>query len=212
MHALSSRVTRAVGRGDNVLFLSPSFRAGARAACTDLLAFDDPADKRVLCISFTESVADRRAAWDRYVDDGPDQAVVVDVAAELRADDSPGPSSGDRTPATSFAPTVDRVTSPADLTTIGVRISDRLDDWLPPSPDHQVVGCFESVSTLLQYADTRQTHKFLAALTDRFATADAIAHYHMDPAAHDERTMATITPLFDAVCEPDGDELILRER
>ena len=236
MHALGSRASRRIDRGDNVLVLCPSFEADEPAACVDLLTFDEPADKNVLCISFTESVADRRIIWERYAGSDPERAAVIDVTAEPRPIVSSTDANGngtdtdaetgtdaeadtDTVPHThadsaggSFDPTLERVSSPSDLTTLGVRVTDRLDDWLPATGDDQTVVCFESISTLLQYADRQRTYEFLDAITQRIGTADAIAHYHMDPAAHDDETVARLKGLFDAVCECEAGEWRVRAR
>lgn len=38
-------------------------------------------------------------------------------------------------------------------------------------------------------------------LIKRIEAVDGFAHYHMDPTAHDEKALATLRSLFDAVVE-----------
>lgn len=66
--------------------------------------------------------------------------------------------------------------------------------------------CFHSITALLQYADLSCVFRFLHVLTRHVDTVDGVAHYHIDPTAHDAQTLATIETLFDTVIEyEDGD-------
>jgi hypothetical protein len=70
--------------------------------------------------------------------------------------------------------------------------------------------CFHSLTTLLQYADPQRTFRFVHTLGSRARSCGVIAHYHLDPAAHDAPTVATLEPLFDVVVdltEADGPTL-----
>jgi hypothetical protein len=53
--------------------------------------------------------------------------------------------------------------------------------------------------------------QFLHLLVQRLEKAEAVAHFHLDPSAHDEATIETITELVDTVERPEptrnaGDE------
>jgi hypothetical protein len=50
---------------------------------------------------------------------------------------------------------------------------------------------------MLQYVELDQAFRFLHVVTDRLADADAMAHFHVDPGAHDDETIETLTSLFD---------------
>lgn len=67
----------------------------------------------------------------------------------------------------------------------------------------QLVGYVDSLTTLLQHVDLRRSFRFLQAMTTRLAEPDATVHYHLDPAAHDAKTINTLKQLFDAVVEVD---------
>lgn len=100
--------------------------------------------------------------------------------------------------------------SPSNLTDVGVRITDALDqietDRSSSTADHGVVCCLGSLTTLLQYVDDRRAYRFINAVTSRVATHGGVVHAHLHPALHDQQTVDTMASLFDAVAEPTGDE------
>jgi hypothetical protein len=59
---------------------------------------------------------------------------------------------------------------------------------------------------LLGQFETGDVISFLDAVTTAVADADAKAHYHLDPMAHDSETIWTLEELFDAsIGGPDDD-------
>ncbi|GGL64608.1 hypothetical protein GCM10009039_23180 [Halocalculus aciditolerans] len=54
--------------------------------------------------------------------------------------------------------------------------------------------------------------QFLHVMTVKLSREGAVAHYHLDPDAHDKQTVGTLTQLFDAVLERRDGEWTLRER
>jgi hypothetical protein len=96
------------------------------------------------------------------------------------------------------------MSDPSDLTDLGITISSFLSEW--DSNDNQTVACFHSLTSLLQYADPQRVFRFLHVLTEKFDSSEVVAHYHMDPSAHDQQTINTLTPLFDASVEHDENE------
>jgi 2C-methyl-D-erythritol 2,4-cyclodiphosphate synthase len=91
------------------------------------------------------------------------------------------------------------VSEPGDLTGIGIKMNKALSAW--EDDDARTHVCFDSLTTLLQYVDTRRAFQYLHVTTKRVESAGAIAHYHIDPEAHDEQTLATIESLFSDVFE-----------
>lgn len=95
------------------------------------------------------------------------------------------------------------VPDPADLTGVGMAVS----DWVEARDGGRPAGvCLDSLSTLLQYADSERAFRFLHALTGQFRTAGVDCHVHFDPAAHDERTVAQFRQLFDDVRDERRDD------
>jgi hypothetical protein len=91
------------------------------------------------------------------------------------------------------------VSGPGDLTGIGIKMNKALSAW--EDDDARTHVCFDSLTTLLQYVDTKRAFQYLHVTTKRIESAVALAHYHIDPNAHDEQTLATIGSLFSDVFE-----------
>lgn len=95
------------------------------------------------------------------------------------------------------------IRDPADLTQIGITISQVLADW----EEHpgQTVVCFDSVSELLRHSDPDRVFRFLHILDGRLDGVDATAHFHLDGRNHELATIRTLQSLFDATIEVDDD-------
>ena len=50
---------------------------------------------------------------------------------------------------------------------------------------------------MLQYVPLETAYRFLNWLTDQVRSDEATAHCHIDPSAHDERTISRLSTLFD---------------
>jgi len=102
--------------------------------------------------------------------------------------------------------TVKSVSTPDDLTGLGITLSQAL------STHDDAVVCFDSLTAALQYVDTETAYEFLNALTGHLYAADARAHFHLDPTAHDTTTVDALASLFDAVVERRGGTWSVRRR
>ena len=91
---------------------------------------------------------------------------------------------------------------PSDLTGQGIAIAEAL------SPE--TVVCVDSLGVLLQYVDREQAFQFVHTLGERCAESAAAMHFHLDPAAVDERTVATLSLPMDAVVDVDGGDVTVR--
>jgi hypothetical protein len=83
------------------------------------------------------------------------------------------------------------VDDPSDLVGLTVAVDRYLDRY------EDVTVCFDSVTALLGHVSVERAYKFLNALTERLWRADADAHFHFRPAAHDPQTVQHVTSLFD---------------
>ncbi|MCG1004395.1 MULTISPECIES: hypothetical protein [Halobacterium] len=90
----------------------------------------------------------------------------------------------------------DAVAAPDDLTGLGIAVSERLRD-IPADAEPAV--CVDSLTTLLQYADTDRAYRFLQVLCGRVRAAGGTVHCHADPAAHDAAELDRLVGLFDGV-------------
>ncbi|MFB6163861.1 MAG: hypothetical protein ABEJ31_01755 [Haloarculaceae archaeon] len=191
--ALSSRLAEAA----NILVLAPAFPDGASGVCFDLLADDDPDETAVLSISYRKSPGEWIDDWTETVGTPPATGLVLAVG------DRSHPGEDADLQRTGEPWRIETVEKAADLTGIGIVLSDFL--ATAGERDGPTRLCFDSLTALLQFADLKRTFRFLHVVTGRVKTADAVGHYHIDPRAHDEQTLATITGLFDAVVEVDDD-------
>ncbi|MUV85669.1 hypothetical protein GJ631_03515 [Natronomonas sp. CBA1123] len=91
---------------------------------------------------------------------------------------------------------------PSDLTGLGIAVAESL------RPDTAV--CFDSLTAMLQYADRERAFQFLHALGERCASAEATAHFHLDPEAADETTTAALSTLVDVVVDTEDETVSVR--
>lgn len=178
-------------------------------ACVDLLTLESTDDTNALSITYTQSPCDRLALCEQYAESRPAEAAIINIDVNTRSATSVADDESGEIP-TELR--IDHVSSPTDLTGLGIKITNQLDTWDTEVPSRQIVACFHSVTTLLQYIDLRRSFKFLNILTTRFTNADAIAHYHMDLSAHDEQTISQLSHLFDAILEYENQEWSVRTR
>ncbi|MFB6281147.1 MAG: hypothetical protein ABEH40_03915 [Haloferacaceae archaeon] len=176
-------------RPRSVLLLEGADGEAADRLCIDLLAGERAGETRLLFVTLVDSPEKRMRAWDAAADRRPAEAVAVGMAGARNGPD--GPDGVD----------VRTVSDPANLTRLGVVITGALADLDGEGPS----VCFHSLSVLLQYAPVEQVFRFLSVLNTHLDAAGAAAHFHFDPSIHDDRTLATLRPLFDEVVRADGD-------
>jgi hypothetical protein len=176
----------------NVLVLSSTMDGDARAAFYETLLPDPPESLDVLAIDYRQSPDQWLDEWDRRMGARPKRCTIVSVDETTRS------VSGDATRTVHRGPnTVACLKSPTDLTGLGITISEYLAD---EGSDHTVLT-FDSLTVLLQYVDLQRAFRFFHVLANRVQTVGATAYYHMDPGAHDDQDVATLTSLFDAIAE-----------
>ncbi|QLD91099.1 hypothetical protein HWV07_19435 [Natronomonas salina] len=179
----------------NVLCRAPSFSQGATEICPGLAG----GDRNLLLVSLSGNPERRLEAWKRQ-GDLPRNVAVLSVEQSRGAAAAGGSTGVTRGPGGSTISTA-TVSEPGDLTGIGIKVNQCLSAWEDDDVGTDV--CFDSVTTLLQYVDTRRVFRFLHVLTRRVQSVGALAHYHVDPGAHDEQTLATIEGVFSDVFEYD---------
>jgi hypothetical protein len=178
-----SDITDRLSGARNVL-LEASAMGEGQDVCTSLLV-EDVTEPNVLFVTDTRQPEECVAQLD--------QQAVGEVGVVTVADTVPG---GDEH-------LVGDISTPSDLTGLGIQIEQFLSER--PSP---VVVCLDSLTSLLQYVDHETAYEFLHAVTGQVYAADARAHFHIDPVAHDEQHVAGIVSLFDARVELDGEPTV----
>ena len=179
-----------VGDASNVLLLGPSTESRVEDACIDLLAGSTPGETNVLAVVYETSPAEFVARWSARAGGPPARGGIVAVGDHASVDESVW--------------TTHSVANPADLSGVGIELSDLLSALNGPGGATTAV-CFDSLTALLDHTNLQQAFRFLHVLTGRVESAGAVGHYHVDPDAHDRQTMATVESLFDAVLAVDED-------
>jgi hypothetical protein len=187
-------------RQGNVLLLSESLDPTARHTGFELLTPAEVSEQRVLTISYLDTPGDWLDRWTDRVGTLPAAVRLVAVGETAAGDDDWRSSATEHVAVTRASPT--------DLTGVGIAVSDTLSAW--GETDDPVVVCVDSVTTMLQYAPLPTVFRFLHTLCRRFASVDALAHFHLDPAAHDDRAVARLTQLFDALVRIEDGELTVQ--
>jgi hypothetical protein len=190
--------SRELDQETNVLFLAPSSSHSEEEGCDDLLSAVPTSRANVLGVTYESQGTNRLNAWE-FEEETPARISLINVGDFTR-------SSASRPSKNALPPErieVNTVLDPSDLTTLGIRISEQLSEW--ESTDEQPVVCFHSLTDLLEATELNRAFRFLHLLTRRLSSAGAIAHFHLDPEAYDEKTVETLRPLFDAVLEIDED-------
>lgn len=174
-----------------VLLLAPPHRAHAVSACVRIAAASNPAETRFVSVSYTQDAESLLGDWVEAFDTAPAAMAVVEARGDTA---SPPP-----------AENVDTIAEPpSDLTWLGIRVNEYMTQWHERGVPVSV--CLDSLTSLFQHADTTQGVKFVHRLSSRARNADAVLHYHMDPAAHDDSEVAQVAQFCDTVVSfRDGD-------
>jgi len=188
-----SSLRKVVGDAATTLVCTPSM--SATDGCQSLLSHADEGTT-VIWVSYTRSPA---ACADQYrdaMDGDADEASLLVITVGDTAPDASQPSDV----------SVQSVSAAQDLTGLGVTLSQTI------SAHEDIVLCFDSLTVLMQYVDRETAYEFLNAVTGHLYAADARAHFHLDPTAHDRRTVDALASLFDAIVEREDGEWSVRKR
>jgi KaiC/GvpD/RAD55 family RecA-like ATPase len=96
---------------------------------------------------------------------------------------------------------IKRASSPVDLTGIGVKISQFLEDFWMKKKIRKTRLCMVSLSVILMYSNIQTVFRFLHVFTGRVKNAGAIGLYVVEEGMHDKQAIATLKQLFDGVIE-----------
>ncbi|WP_227356663.1 DUF7504 family protein [Haladaptatus salinisoli] len=195
---MSDPLRESVADGTNVLVRASPLDADGDSKCLDFLAASPPSLSNVLIVSYVRTPEEWLTRWRDYVGELPAQLGVIHVGDTMRsaAASAPQPSASERRPPA----LVEGVASPTNLTGLGIKMSEYLTEW--EDNGNRSAVCFDSLTVLLQYAEDVQTaFKFLHTLIGRVRAARARACYKITPSAHDDRTVATLSSLFDGVID-----------
>ncbi|NHN58797.1 MULTISPECIES: MarR family transcriptional regulator [Halorussus] len=185
---------RQLEESSNVLLLAPLTPTGNRACLELLAATTPPADANIAAVTYTPPPETWISDWRTHIEELPAElafihANTVETSGE---EDTEMPSSV----------SVARV-DPNQPMDIIAPLSEQLTRW--KDNGNQTLVSVQTLTILLEYVDFDTAFRYLHILTHRVQAADAIGFYHMDPDIHDEETINTLKPLFDAVVEVSDD-------
>ncbi|QLG51096.1 RAD55 family ATPase [Natrinema halophilum] len=189
--------------GTNVLVAGPPL-TGKRRITFDILASGANRGDGSIVVTTKDSADKVLESVDDHVNDGVEPDIgVVDCVTKQR-----GIGTIDDDPRIKYA------SSPVDMTGIGIKLSEFLQEFYETRGITENRVLLHSVSTLLMYSDLQTVFRFLHVFTGRIQSADAFGLYVIDSTAHDDQTMNTLKQLFDAVLEleetADGEEPEIR--
>ncbi|MUV90194.1 hypothetical protein GJ629_10075 [Halapricum sp. CBA1109] len=95
---------------------------------------------------------------------------------------------------------VHNVSSPGDLTGIGIGITKALEGLHESGADRGRLA-LSSLSTMLTYTDRKTVFKFCHVLSSRLDAAEYLGLFTIDSGAHDDQTLQVIKQAFDGMIE-----------
>ncbi|WP_126663024.1 RAD55 family ATPase [Haloterrigena salifodinae] len=189
--------------GTNLLIAGPPL-TGKREIAFDILASGANRGNGSIVVTTKDSADKVLETFTDSLEAGVDPDVgIVDCVTKQR-----GIGTVDDDPRIKYA------SSPVDMTGIGIKLSEFLQEFYEGHGLTENRVLLHSVSTLLMYSDLQTVFRFLHVFTGRIQSADAMGLYVIDSTAHDDQTMNTLKQLFDAVIEleepTDGEEPEIR--
>jgi KaiC/GvpD/RAD55 family RecA-like ATPase len=178
-----------VDPGTNVLVSGPPL-TGKRKLGMELLAKGANNGEGSVIVTTRDS-ADRVVADYRSLLDRPDETPfgVVDSVTQHQGR------------AVKDSPTVKYASSPVDMTGIGIKFSEYVEEFYTSRGLERNRVMLDSLSTLLMYADLQTVFRFMHVFTSRIESADALGIYTIESTAHDAEATSTLKQLFDGVVE-----------
>ncbi|MGB9956603.1 DUF7504 family protein [Haloferax prahovense] len=183
-----------VSEQSNILIVGPAETAAEYNLCTQLMTGDSGAANQLL-VSVETAPEEQLNILNNYRVGSVENQTLISVQSY----DASGTIDAADLPIT-----IKTVTKATDLRRIGLLITKSLNEWGESSA--QSTLCVHSLSNLITAVNNNQrVFRFLHILTNRISSAGARAHYHVDPARHDDQTLRTFKSLFDATIEFESD-------
>lgn len=95
-----------------------------------------------------------------------------------------------------FSEQIETVSSPGDLTGIGIEFSGLYQTIYRAGSERVRAGLY-SLSTLLMYSEFQTVSRFVHTVSGRIAATDGLGVFLIDPSTQDERVVSTMTQLCD---------------
>lgn len=193
--------------------MGPMFDTAEADHCSALVNRAPPEQLATIAVSFSQTPEQLASEFDELLGELPACFKLVSVGPQARTADPDEPSDGDRP--TSLAESrggVKTVESHGNLTRLGIRISECLDEIAGRDGVTAKTLCFRSLTPMLVQTDAATVLKFLQTLRGHLASHDVVGHFHLNPAPHDEQVIDLLSTAFDGIIEYDGDEVTIKTR
>jgi len=187
-HVLDFEELEAVRPGSSILISGPAMTGKQRLAY-DILADGAGNGDGAVVVTTSDKAADVAEDFREMVKLDDSQLGVVDCRGEGGAD-----------PQAIDGVSVHQVSSPGDLTGIGIGITKALEGLHNAGRERGQLALI-SLSTMLTYTDKQTVFKFCHVLSSRLDTAGYIGVFTIDSGAHDEQTIQVIKQAFDGLIE-----------
>lgn len=181
----------------NILLLAPALSDGQDTCST--IGQGDGEATTLLVVVLNGSFELSLEGWRRYRQ-LPENVCVVS-SEEMRSASTAMNSTTKLSTDTGEMIQLQSISSPGDLLEIGRGINRCLGTSSVDGGQRHV--CFDSLTTVLNYVDTKPAYQFFHSLLPAMRRQNCIAHFHMDPDAHDEKTVAIIQSLFKSTFQYD---------
>jgi hypothetical protein len=189
----SNRNNALHNNGENVLVLADSINRDADEYCATQLSTSTETTPHLLVVSLDNPPDNRfnSVVGPEFI---PPSNVGIICCDETRGTGACQTAHG---PEIGLGPWITTVSSPGDLTGLGIRIQRALSVW---GEDTEVLQfCFHSLTVLIQYVGDRAAFRFCHLVTRHLHTVGANSYFHLDPKVVDKKTISIFSSLFDRV-------------
>lgn len=193
-------VERNGGDSGNILLHPPDASDHESRPVLDVVR-DTTAPLRVLVVTVEHSIEEWLSTH-QDIGDWVDELVILGVGDGARSTATAQPSATTTTPAPAPVPgepVFEFITDAGDLSTLGQTINAHLQTREHATDDTQTILYVDSISALLESADTETVFRFLHTLTSLVTAQGATAYYQLNPSQIDAQTTATLSVLFDSI-------------
>lgn len=170
------------------LLVGPAM-SGKYSLMLDVLATGFESDDAGLFVTTNEDARSIFEDVEERTGSTPERFRVVDCVSERQGGDTQFRT--DR---------VEYVSSPADLTGIGISTTEQLRRFVDSGIERTRI-CFDSLSTLLMYTEMETVFRFVHVLTGRVESSNALGLFSIDPTTRDASDINTLKQLFDGMIE-----------
>lgn len=177
-----------IDAGTNLLVMGPSMSGKDSFAFSVLSAGIEAGEGSI----YVTTKYSGEEVMEEFEDAGidPERFGVVDCVSQNQGMSQPADSAN-----------IKLTSSPNDMTGIGIKVSELLEEFLENKGIEQNRICLNSVSTLLMYSNLQTVFRFLHVFTGRIRSADALGIFLIDSEMHDQQEYSTLKQLFDGVVE-----------